>query len=182
VNPGAFLDRDGTINIDTGYVSHPDQLEFTPGAVEAIRKLNESGYRVAVITNQAGVARGFYTEADVEIFHAEISRQLASAGAHIDRFYYCPHHEDGTIERYAIQCDCRKPGDNLYRKAIEELDLDPARCIAVGDKPNDLIPAIALGARGILVVPPDNLDRPSPEEQRFHRAANLRSAVELLLE
>ena len=182
MNPGAFLDRDGTINVDSGYVSSPDRLEFIPGAIEAIRSLNEHGYRVAVITNQAGVARGFHTEEDVDEFHAEMSRQLASEGAHIDSFYYCPHHEDGTIEEYAIQCDCRKPGDSLYRKAIADLNLNPARCITVGDKPTDLIPAVALGARSILVVSQEHMDRPTPEEQPFRRALDLRSAVEQLLE
>jgi D-glycero-D-manno-heptose 1,7-bisphosphate phosphatase len=181
VNRGAFLDRDGTINVDSGYVVSPDKLEFTPGAIDAIRILNQRGYLVAVITNQAGVARGFHTEADVEAFHTEMSRQLTSAGAHIDRYYYCPHHQEGTIEEYAIRCDCRKPGDALYRKAIADLDLDPSRCIAVGDKPTDLIPAIALGAKSILVVPQDQHDRLSPEEEPFRRATNLRSAVELLL-
>lgn len=182
MNPGAFLDRDGTINIDPGYVSSPDDLEFAPGAVEAIQTLNRLGYRIAVITNQAGVARGFHTEMDVQIFHEEMSRQLALVGAHIDRYYYCPHHEDGTIERYAIHCDCRKPGDSLYRQAIQDLGLDPDRCIAVGDKPSDLIPAMALGVKSILVVPRDHLDHPSPEEKQFIRAVDIRSAVERLVE
>jgi D-glycero-D-manno-heptose 1,7-bisphosphate phosphatase len=181
MNPGAFLDRDGTINMDAGYVASPDKLEFTPGAVEAILALNRRGYRVAVITNQAGVARGFHTEADVDVFHAEMSRQLALAGAHIDRFYHCPHHVDGTVEPYNVRCDCRKPGDAMYRQAISDLDLDPARCIAIGDKPTDLIPAITLGAAAVLLVPQNHIDHPSPEEQQFSRAENLQLAVEQLL-
>ena len=107
MNPGAFLDRDGTINVDTGYVASPEKLEFTSGAVDAIRTLNQRGYRVAVITNQAGVARGFHTESDVDAFHAEMSRQLALADAHIDRFYYCPHHAEGTVayKKLAVRGD-----------------------------------------------------------------------------
>ena len=181
MNRGAFLDRDGTINVDSGYVAAPDQLEFTPGAVDAIRTLNRRGYRIAVITNQAGIARGYHTESDVEAFHAELSRQLALTGAHIDRFYYCPHHTEGTEDIYAIRCDCRKPGDALYRLAISELDLDPTRSIAVGDKPADLIPALDLGAKGVLIVPQSHVDHPSAEERPFQRAENLYLAVERLL-
>ena len=181
MNPGAFLDRDGTINIDPGYVASPDQLEFVPGAIEAILDLNRHGYLVAVITNQSGVARGFHSEADVKAFHAEMSRQLDLAGARIDRFYYCPHHEDGTVVRYAISCNCRKPGADLYRKAISDLDLDPKRCIAVGDKPGDIIPAIEFGAVGVLIVPPERVDQPAPDESPFRRAVDLRAAVEQLL-
>ena len=181
VNLGAFLDRDGTINVDSGYVASPDLLEFTPGAIDAIRTLNRRGYSIAVITNQAGVARGFHTESDVEAFHAEMSRQLALADAHIDRFYYCPHHEEGTVEPYAIQCHCRKPADSLYRRAISELDLDPTKSIVVGDKPGDLTPAIALGAKGVLIVPQAHIDHPTVEERPFQRAGDLHSAVGQLL-
>jgi len=181
MNPGAFLDRDGTINVDAGYVASPEQLEFTPGAIEAILTLNRRGYLVAVITNQAGVARGFHTEADVELFHAEMTRQLALEGAHIDRYYHCPHHIEGVVESFAIQCECRKPGDLLYRRAISDLDLDPARCIAVGDKTTDLTPAIGLGAEGVLIVQEGHVERPMTEEEPFQRAEDLRSAVERLL-
>jgi D-glycero-D-manno-heptose 1,7-bisphosphate phosphatase len=111
-----------------------------------------------------------------------MSRQLALADAHIDRFYYCPHHEDGAVETYAISCDCRKPGDALYRQAISELDLDPARSIVVGDKPGDLIPALRLGAKGVLIVPRNRIEDPSAEEREFQRAGDLYSAVEHLLE
>ena len=181
MNPGAFLDRDGTINVDPGYVARPEQLEFASGAIEAISKLNARGYLVAVITNQAGVARGFHTESDVDAFHAEMSRQLAQAGARVDRFYHCPHHVDGVIQQYSITCVCRKPGDLLYRRAIADLDLDPTRCIAVGDKTTDLIPARELGAEGVLIVQESHVEQPAPEEESFQRAENLRSAVERLL-
>lgn len=181
MNPGALLDRDGTINVDEGYVAKPEELEFKPGAVQAILTLNQRGYKVAVITNQGGVAHGYHTEADVERFHAEMSRQLASCGARIDRFYYCPHNVEGTIEPYNIACDCRKPGDAMYRQAISDLDLDPALSIAVGDKPTDLVPAIGLGVSSVLLVPGDHIDDPTPEEKQFLRAETLRSALDQLL-
>ena len=148
---GVFLDRDGTINVDRGYTSSPDDLEFLPGAIEGLRLLREAGFTLVVITNQSGVARGFYSEADVHAFHDEMNRRLAEHGAQIDRFYYCPHHVDGVVPRYRRQCDCRKPGDALYRQAINDLDLDPRRSFGIGDKPTDLEPAVTLGATGVLV-------------------------------
>ena len=181
MNPGALLDRDGTITVADGYVANPDELEFKPGAVEAILALNQHGYRVAVITNQGGVAYGYHTEADVKLFHDEMSRQLASYGAHIDRFYYCPHNVRGSIEPYNVECECRKPGDALYRKAIFDLDLDPVRSIAVGDKPTDLFPAIGLGVSAVLLVPPEHIDDPTLEEREFARAETLYSALDQLL-
>jgi D,D-heptose 1,7-bisphosphate phosphatase len=181
MNRGALIDRDGTINVDEGYVAKPDELEFKPGAAEAILSLNQRGYKVAVITNQGGVAYGYHTEADVERFHAEMSRQLASYGARVDRFYYCPHNIKGTIKPYNVECECRKPGDAMYRQAISDLDLDPALCIAVGDKPTDLLPAIALGVSSVLLVPREHIDDPTPEEKQFQRAETLGSALDQLL-
>jgi len=181
VNHGAFLDRDGTINMDAGYVARPDELEFIPGAIEAIQLLNRLEYLVAVITIQGGVGHGFHTEADVHAFHEEMSRQLAFEGAHIDRFYYCPHHPEGSVEPYNVQCDCRKPGDALYRQAVVDLELDPTRCVAIGDKTTDLTPALALGATVMLLVPEERVANPLPEEESFPRAGNLRSAVTVML-
>ena len=179
--PGAFLDRDGTINMDAGYVAKPEDLEFTPGAVEAILTLNSHGYKVAVVTNQSGIARGFHTEADVHAFHTEMSRQLADSGAHIDRYYHCPHHTEGTVPPYNIECDCRKPGDAMYRRAIADLAIDPLKSIAIGDKVTDLIPAMVLGATATLIVPKDRLENPLPEEEPFQRAETLQLAVKRFL-
>ena len=148
---GVFLDRDGTINVDRGHTYSPDDLEFLPGAVEGLRLLREAGFTLVVITNQSGVARGFYSEADVHAFHDEMNRRLACRDAGIDRFYHCPHHVDGVVDAYRRRCDCRKPGDALYRQAIADLGIDPRRSFAIGDKPTDLEPAVALGATGVLV-------------------------------
>lgn len=181
MNPGVFFDRDGTINVDAGYVTKPQELEFAPGAVEAIFNLNRRGYKVVVITNQSGVARGYHTESDVNLFHTEMSRQLALSGAYIDRFYYCPHHIEGKVEPYNIDCYCRKPGDAMYRQAISDLDLDPAVCIAIGDKPTDLLPALGLGVSSILLVPKGHIDDPTAEEEHFQRAETLCDALARLL-
>jgi len=179
VRPGAFLDRDGTINRDPGYVSAPDELDFLPGAIEAVRILNELGRPVAVITNQSGVARGLHTEDDVCAFNTEMNRRLALEGAHIDRFYHCPHHPEGVVDPYRRHCDCRKPGDALYRRAIADLDIDPGRSWVIGDKSTDLEPAVNLHATGVLICEETAQDEPGGDT-RFLRTTSLLEAVRLL--
>ena len=179
MRPAVFLDRDGTINVDRGYVSSPDELEFLPGAVEGLRLLREAGFALAVITNQSGVARGYHTEADVRAFHDEMNRRLGDHGVRIDRFYYCPHHVDGVIPRYRVRCECRKPGDALFLQAIADLAIDLRRSFAIGDKASDLEPAVALGAMGVLICGPDAPAAPDPGG--FRQAGSLLEAVQLLL-
>ena len=104
-----FLDRDGTINVEKNYLYRPEEFEFIPKAPEAIAMLNQAGYQVIVISNQAGVARGYYTENDVETLHNYVNEQLKKWNAHIDAFYYCPHHPDAGIGKYKVKCHCRKP-------------------------------------------------------------------------
>lgn len=149
--PAVILDRDGTLNEEVGYLHHPADLVWTPGAAKAVRRLNDAGHLVLVVTNQAGVARGFYTEADVHTLHVHMNAELARYGAHVDAFYYSPYHPEGTVERYRRTSACRKPGRALYERAIADWGFDPARSVAVGDKATDLIPARALGMGTILV-------------------------------
>jgi len=111
--PAAFLDRDGILNVDQGYTHKPQNLEMIPGAAAAVKLLNEAGYYVFVVTNQSGVARGYYSEAAVKIFNQHVQDALKAAGAHIDAFYYCPHHPNGVIKEFAIQCRCRKPAPGM---------------------------------------------------------------------
>jgi D-glycero-D-manno-heptose 1,7-bisphosphate phosphatase len=151
VKPAVFLDRDGTLIEDVGYLDRLDRIALFPWTVDAIRALNRGGFIVVVITNQSGVARGFFTEAFVEETHRHLSARLAAGGACIDTYYYCPHHPDGTVAAYRRQCDCRKPASGLVDRAVRELDLDPARSVVVGDKWLDVGLARAAGARGILV-------------------------------
>jgi len=162
---GVFLDRDGTVNVDLGYASSFDALEFLPGAAEGLRLLGKAEFCLAVITHQSGVARGYHTEEDVRAFNAEMNARLAGQGATIDRFHYCPHHVDGVVRRYCRRCDCRKPGDALYRQAVADLDIDPKTSFAIGDKPTDLEPAVALGATGVLICDP-SAQPESPVEGR----------------
>lgn len=145
--PAAFLDRDGVLNVDRDYVHRIDQLEWIDGAAEAIKLLNDAGYLVIVVTNQSGVARGFYEEAAIGVLHAHMQSWLAARGARIDAFYYCPHHPDGKIKRFAITCACRKPGIGMLEQAAADRPIDRARSFMIGDKDVDVQAATAFGIR-----------------------------------
>jgi len=146
-----FLDRDGTLIEEIGYLDRPERVDLYPWSIEAIRAFNRAGLRVVMATNQSGVARGFFTEAVVDQVHRHIAGLLEAGGAHIDAYYYCPHHPDGKVARYARACDCRKPSRGLVDRAERELGIDPRRSFAVGDRWLDVALARAVGARGILV-------------------------------
>ena len=117
--PAAFLDRDGVLNVDTEYTHRIDELEWIPGAQQAVKLLNDAGYHVLVVTNQSGVARGFYEESAIDIFHQHMQQELARHGAHIDAFYYCPHHPDGTVKAFKLTCLCRKPGVGMLASRLK---------------------------------------------------------------
>ncbi len=146
-----FLDRDGTLIEEVGYLDRPERVTLYPFAADAIRALNRAGIRVAMVTNQSGVARGFFTEEVVRDVHDHIARLLARRGAHIDAYYYCPHHPDGRLAEYAVRCECRKPARGLVDRAVAELGIDPARSFAVGDRWVDIGLARTFGGRGVLV-------------------------------
>lgn len=147
-----FLDRDGTIIEEVGYLRRLDQIALFPWSVDAIRCLNRAGLPVVVTTNQAGVARGLFSEAFVDETHLEITKRLHAGKARIDAYYYCPHHPTkGKVAEYAKVCDCRKPGRGMVDRAARDLGLDPAKSFVVGDKWLDIGMARAAGARGILV-------------------------------
>lgn len=145
MNKAFFLDRDGTINVDFGYVGDPDNLKLLPDAAEAVRKMNDAGYLVVVISNQSGVARGYFGIQDVERVNNRLNEMLKQQGAHIDAFYCCPHLSDGSVKEFAVECDCRKPKLGLFEKAIKELDLDVKECFACGDKARDVENLVRLG-------------------------------------
>ena len=151
MKPAVFLDRDGTLIEDVGYLDRLDQMTVFPWTVDVIRAFNRAGLAVVVVTNQSGIAKGLFTEAFVEETHRQLSARLAAGGARIDAYYYCPHHPDGVVDAYRQRCDCRKPASGLVNRAVRDLDLDPARSFVVGDKWLDIGLARAAGARGILV-------------------------------
>jgi D-glycero-D-manno-heptose 1,7-bisphosphate phosphatase len=146
-----FMDRDGTINEEVGYLSKPEQLRLYPEAVEAIGILNRAGIPVVVITNQSGIARGYFDEAFVNGLHARINEILGASGARIDRFYFCPHHPTEGIGPYLKTCTCRKPEPGMLLAAARELGLDLPRSYMIGDMPKDIEAAVNAGAKGILV-------------------------------
>jgi len=151
VDKAIFLDRDGTINVDKAYVYKISDFEFLPGAREALSLLGNAGYRLVIVTNQSGVAHGYYTEDDVRTLHGWLTETLAREGADIAGIYYCPHHPEARVEIYRVECDCRKPGLALFYKATAELGLDLDSSIAVGDRARDLQICRHSGCRGYLV-------------------------------
>jgi len=146
-----FLDRDGTINEEVGYLSRLEDLRIFPFSYEAIGLINRAGMRTVVITNQSGVARGFFDEKFLEIVHNRMNKLLGENNAYIDRFYYCPHHPNEGEGTYTRQCDCRKPKTGMFQKAAAELNIDLATSYMVGDNPKDIEAAHNAGVKGILV-------------------------------
>lgn len=154
MNGAFFLDRDGTLIVDKGYLSDPGQIEFLPGAPRAVRAINEAGYLAIVISNQSGVARGMFDEDAVQRINLELDRRLREQGANIDAFYYCPHLKDGSVPKYAVACSCRKPATGLFRRAIRDFDLDPGRCYGCGDRDRDVerLPELGIPAEHLGVL------------------------------
>lgn len=146
-----FLDRDGTINIEKGYLYKIADFEFIDGMPLAIQRWNKLGFLVIVVTNQAGIARGYYKEKDVEILHMYINEELSKYNAHIDKFYYCPHHPTEGKGKYLKDCNCRKPKTGLFERAIEENDIDISESYLFGDKNSDLEAGKKLGIKSFLV-------------------------------
>jgi D-sedoheptulose 7-phosphate isomerase/D-glycero-D-manno-heptose 1,7-bisphosphate phosphatase len=149
---GVLLDRDGTIIVDSGYVGAVQDVVFLDGAVDAIARLNAAGIPVAVVTNQAGVARGYYELEDVELVHKHMAAEMARSGAHVDAWFYCPYHPDGTVRSFARPSSDRKPGPGMALAAAASLNLDLARSWVVGDTDADLGMARAVGARAFHVT------------------------------
>lgn len=147
-----FLDRDGVINVDHAYVHKPDDFEFIDGIFELVAAANRAGYLTIVITNQAGIGRGYYTEADFEKLTAWMKQQFLLNGAHIDDVYYCPHHPESAIGDYLQECDCRKPKPGMLLKAMKEHSIDMANSIFIGDKHSDMIAGQATGIKTLLLL------------------------------
>ena len=147
-----FIDRDGTLNEDIGYVSTPADLALYPWAAEAVRLINDSGLLTVVITNQSGVARGMYTEETLGAIHSRMIEELAREGARIDAVYYCPHHPEVGTAPYRIACECRKPRTGMLDNAAHEHKIDLARSFVIGDKASDIKLAENAGSRAALVL------------------------------
>lgn len=152
----AFLDRDGVINKDKAYVHRWEDFEFVPGAIDGMRRLQDAGYALVIVTNQSGLARGYYTEAQYQALTEALQQELAGQGVKLDGVYHCPHHPKGSVPELAIDCDCRKPGPGLLLQAARELGLSLAESLMVGDKPSDMEAARAAGVGRAYLVQSDN--------------------------
>jgi D-glycero-D-manno-heptose 1,7-bisphosphate phosphatase len=159
--PAVFLDRDGTLIEERGYLDRMDLLTVFPWTADALRLLKRAGYALVVITNQSALARGIIDETFLHGVHRELSARLAQGGAVIDRYYYCPHLADAPLERYRLKCGCRKPAPGLIEQACRELDLDPAASFMVGDRWLDVECGVAAGTRAIRVLTGHGAAEPS---------------------
>ena len=149
--PTVFLDRDGTLIEEVGYLSHLDRIALYPWSIESVKLLNRAGFKVVVVTNQAGVARGLFDEDFIDEAHRFLDQKFSDGGATIDRFYYCPHHPEASVEAYRSECDCRKPKAGMLWKAAQELQLELSHSFVIGDRLSDLRLGQAVGARSLLV-------------------------------
>jgi D-glycero-D-manno-heptose 1,7-bisphosphate phosphatase len=152
MKPAVFLDRDGTLIEDVDYLSRVDQVALFPWTIDTLRLLDRAGFLKVVVTNQSAVARGIVTEEFIRETHERLNERLARAGAHIDAFYFCPHHPDAEVERYRGQCRCRKPAPGMIEDAVRDLDVDLARSWMVGDRWIDVATGNAAGVRSLLVL------------------------------
>ena len=148
--PAVFLDRDGVLNVDHAYVHRPDQVDWVPGAFDAVRGLNDRGYRVVIVTNQAGIAHGYYSEEFMHTLHAWMQAQLAAKGAFIDAFYHCPFHPEARVEKYRSSHIDRKPGPGMISRAISDLHIEKEGSFLIGDKESDIEAARGAGIPSFL--------------------------------
>ncbi len=147
-----FIDRDGTLNEDTGYLDSIENIQLFPFAIEAVRRINDSGRKVIVVTNQSGVARGMFDEAQLRQIHDHLRDLFRAHGAVIDAIYYCPHHPSEGDTKYRVECECRKPKAGMLHLAQRDLNLSLADSTVIGDRYHDVEMAHRVGARGVLVL------------------------------
>lgn len=184
--PAVFLDRDGTINEQMGYINHICRFHLLPGAAEAIKKLNDAKIPVIVISNQSGLARGYFPEELLVAVHEKMNRLLAEKGAHVDGIYYCPHHPEAKKKEFRAACACRKPKPGLVLQAAKEMNLAPERSFVVGDRWSDIKTAANCGAQSILVRTgygrgDEQYIGPQQDIQPDYKAEDLGEAVEWIL-
>lgn len=172
-----FLDRDGTLNVDTGYISRPESVRLMPNAAEGARTLSEAGYTLIIVSNQSGIARGMLTTAQADVVDAKVLDLLRERGVRIEAIYRCPHLPDGQIAEFAVECDCRKPKPGMIAQAARDLGLDLERSWTVGDGLRDVEAGLAAGTRAVLI---SNGGQDSGTEPRAMRAKDLLDAARII--
>lgn len=177
MNRAVFLDRDGTINEERDYVHKPEQFFFEYRAIEALTLLQRAGFKLIVVSNQSGIARGFYSEQDVDRLHEWMSDELAKHGVHIDAYYYCPHHPDFGQGQYKIDCTCRKPAPGMLLTAAERFSIDLSASYMVGDHKSDMDAAEAAGVKPIFVLTGHGSHEAAKVPDSITKAATLYQAV-----
>ena len=177
-----FLDRDGALIVDMDYLSDPDGVQLIDGAAEAVRRLSAAGYLIVMVSNQSGVARGMFTEREVRAVNRRVYSLLEQAGAHLDGDYYCPHYPKGTVPRYSIQCNCRKPAPGMGLRAAAELDIDLGRSCMIGDKSADVEFGKNCGMKNAVLVRTGHGMDQELDGGYGMIAADIRQAAELILQ
>lgn len=153
-----FFDRDGVLNVDVAYLYKIEDLRWIEGAREAVAYLTQLGYKIFIVTNQSGIARGYYTVEQMNELHAYMQREITAAGGKIEKIYYCPHHPEGSVPEYTGVCDCRKPKPGMLLQALAEYDIDKEQSFLVGDGKRDVEAAEAAGVKGYLFTGGNLLD------------------------
>ena len=181
MNAAAFLDRDGVINVDRAYVHRWEDFEFVPGSLDAVARLAGAGYRIVVVTNQSGIARGMYTQAQYEALTARMLAAFEERGVRITAVYHCPHHPAGRVAAFARDCDCRKPAPGMLLRAAAEHGLSLPDSILVGDRGSDIAAARTAGVGRAFLVRSDHVDSDAEEISPDGRFDDLRQCVDTLL-
>lgn len=177
----AFLDRDGVINIDHAYVYRWEEFEFVEGVFEAAKKLVEAGFLLVIVTNQSGIGRGYYTEADFYALDQKVREAFANVGAPVAGVYFCPHHPEKALPQYRLACNCRKPAPGMMLAAAKDLDIDLSESVMFGDKKSDMQAALAAGITTRVLLGTDGKAEPEPCEEASFVAKDLLAGVTKLL-
>lgn len=175
--PAAFIDRDGVINVELAYVHQIENFHILPGVVQGLRQLADAGYALVIITNQAGIAKGFYGESEYAVLTKYMCDLFARQGITLAGVYHCPHHPQGSVPAYAIDCACRKPAPGMLLRAAAELNLDLHRSVLVGDKPSDAAAGRSAGVRWTVLVESGHRLPDETSDIADHRCADLAQAT-----
>ncbi len=173
-----FLDRDGTINVEKDYLYKISDFEFLPGVIDALKLLQSAGYLLIIITNQSGIARGYYKEEDYENLNEWMLNELKAEGVNIDAVYYCPHHPEAMVEKYRVSCTCRKPGIGLFEQAVKDFNIDLSKSYAIGDKIRDCAICKTTDCKGFLIA--NNEKQSVIEDVKSGKYERVEYAVSLL--